>query len=524
MVPSKDVAPSPVRSTDDQPRTDVPLSLFLILAVAIGVRLFLLVQARATEEDFFITLRYAQHLAQGAGFVYNVGERVLGTTTPLYTLLLALFIRLDLNPILCGKLFGIAADALACAAVYRLGRAVDRPGCGILAAVCLALLPINLTWATKGMEVGIVASTAVWAWTFWAERRENSSWAAAALLVLLRIDGMALVLVLLIATLVRDRRLPSGGIALFALMLAPWLFFATLYFGSPIPASLQAKLIVYGYHLHQPFPRLREFVFLMTHNGYFLLMLGFLLALVFLSMNAAKRICVPKEALLLPAGIWILLYYGSMALSNVFLFGWYFVPPTPLYYLIAITGWDLTMEWLAARFPARLSRFHPLQPSLPAVSVLSILLCVLFVPKVLADLRRTQEIEDGMRIPIGLWLHVHARPTDTVMLEPIGYIGYYSGLRVLDTVALVSPEVLPLWKSSYLSPRHEMWLRFSPRWVLLRAGEWFGLQKEESTLPVSQRLPAHYRLAGAWKDPANPAVGIDFYLFERIENEQNGRR
>ncbi|MCB0187901.1 MAG: hypothetical protein KDE31_26715, partial [Caldilineaceae bacterium] len=40
-------------------------------------------------DDAFITYRYAENLATGQGFVYNAGERLLGTSTPLYTLLLA---------------------------------------------------------------------------------------------------------------------------------------------------------------------------------------------------------------------------------------------------------------------------------------------------------------------------------------------------------------------------------------------------------------------------------------------------
>src|SRR5450759_412222 len=41
-------------------------------------------------DDPFITYRYAANLQHGLGFVYNSGERVLSTTTPLFTILLAL--------------------------------------------------------------------------------------------------------------------------------------------------------------------------------------------------------------------------------------------------------------------------------------------------------------------------------------------------------------------------------------------------------------------------------------------------
>ncbi|MDQ6739848.1 MAG: hypothetical protein M3021_05655, partial [Actinomycetota bacterium] len=40
-------------------------------------------------DDSYITYRYAQNLPAGHGLVFNLGERVLSTTTPLYTLLLA---------------------------------------------------------------------------------------------------------------------------------------------------------------------------------------------------------------------------------------------------------------------------------------------------------------------------------------------------------------------------------------------------------------------------------------------------
>src|SRR3989337_1683613 len=42
-----------------------------------------------TIDDAYITFRYAQNLIAGEGLVYNPGEAVLGTTTPVYAVLLA---------------------------------------------------------------------------------------------------------------------------------------------------------------------------------------------------------------------------------------------------------------------------------------------------------------------------------------------------------------------------------------------------------------------------------------------------
>src|SRR5205085_5248997 len=84
-----DIVPSTPNTQPPTPNT-LSYSLLAVVLFAIAARLYLLITTHRTVEDFFITLRYAENIAHGAGFVYNAGERVLGTTTPLYTLYLAL--------------------------------------------------------------------------------------------------------------------------------------------------------------------------------------------------------------------------------------------------------------------------------------------------------------------------------------------------------------------------------------------------------------------------------------------------
>jgi hypothetical protein len=491
-------------------------ALLTVVALAIGLRLWLLFSVRATEEDFFITLRYAENIATGHGFAYNPGVPTLGTTTPLYTLLLALFVRLHLDPILGGKLCGIAADALACVGVFRLGRAVGRPGAGLAAAVCLAFAPTNLIWATKGMEVGIVAAATVWLWAFSAERRELPAWAAAAVLLLLRIDGTVTVALLLAAMVWRERRIPWRGLLLFACLTLPWLLYATVTFGSPLPLSLRAKLIVYGRMIPGHFPHLREFLSLMTHNPLGLLLVvgvGLFLVLMvqrWMGADKEKRAALwQREGLLFAPLVGIAIHYGAMALSRVFLFGWYFVPPTPIYYLVALTGWAMLLERLRPGLAAKADARAILLGTVLAGTAL----CGAVVPRVVSTLREGQRLEDDLRIPMGLWLRSHSAPTDRIMLEPIGYIGYYSRLPVIDVIALVSPEALDCYRPAFPSPRHELWHRFHPEWVLLRTGEWQELQRDEASLPASEHLDQSYSLAQTW--PYSPTENPSFYLFRR---------
>jgi hypothetical protein len=80
-------------------------------------------------------------------------------------------------------------------------------------------------------------------------------------------------------------------------------------------------------------------------------------------------------------------------------------------------------------------------------------------------------VEERVRKPLALALKQQAQPGDTVMLEPIGYIGYYSGLRVLDVIGLVSPQVVPFWKDDRREPLWEIARTYRPEWCVLRPAE-----------------------------------------------------
>src|SRR5690606_8741405 len=70
--------------------------LFLAAAAGLlGLLWLRFYQPPNTVDDAYITFRYARNIATGVGFVYNPGERVLGTTTPAYALLLALAARVS---------------------------------------------------------------------------------------------------------------------------------------------------------------------------------------------------------------------------------------------------------------------------------------------------------------------------------------------------------------------------------------------------------------------------------------------
>jgi hypothetical protein len=104
--------------------------------------------------------------------------------------------------------------------------------------------------------------------------------------------------------------------------------------------------------------------------------------------------------------------------------------------------------------------------------------------------RQQLEIEDNIRRPIGLWLKAKAQPGDTVFLEPIGYIGYYSGLKILDYPGLVAPEVVAA-RREHKAGFAELPLHLKPTWIIAREGELSRLNEIE-------QLRKDYAVAQVW--------------------------
>ncbi len=94
-----------------------------------------------------------------------------------------------------------------------------------------------------------------------------------------------------------------------------------------------------------------------------------------------------------------------------------------------------------------------------------------------------REIEDNHRKQIGLWLRQHASSkSDTVFLEPLGYIGFFSQLKMLDWPGLCAPEVVAAQKRLQTDSHPELILELCPDWLVLRAGEVPRIQQSHPQL------------------------------------------
>jgi hypothetical protein len=107
-----------------------------------------------------------------------------------------------------------------------------------------------------------------------------------------------------------------------------------------------------------------------------------------------------------------------------------------------------------------------------AVTGLILVQAGLFLAVTLQLRAQQRVIEWGLRREIGLELRRAARsPQETVFLEPLGYIGFYSGLAMRDTPGLCAPEVVALRRAGTRSMAGLV-AAVRPDWTVLRASEY----------------------------------------------------
>jgi hypothetical protein len=134
----------------------------------------------------------------------------------------------------------------------------------------------------------------------------------------------------------------------------------------------------------------------------------------------------------------------------------------------------------AKKYQARVS--SSAKTVLYATGVSFVLISTFLTAAVAYEMKLQQDIiENGNRKKIGYWLREHAAsPNETVFLECLGYIGYYSGMKMLDYPGLSSPEMVEARARLHTDNFAALIWTLQPEWLVLRPHEAEAVQE---TLP-----------------------------------------
>ncbi len=431
-------------------------------------------------EDYLITFRASLNLAAGHGLVFQPGERVHSFTSPLGTLLPALFALGGGEHVELRALWLLRAVSAAAfgAALWLVARLLRRDGFAPFAVGAAGLAWLldakTVDFSVNGMETAFVVLGVALSWRAFAAGAQL--WPAAlgcAALQWTRPDGWVYFAALAVAWLLvgtranwRERALTvARPIALAIALYLPWFVFAWAYYGSPVPHTILAKagnqvpgelaaqLALYPWRLlfgstplHDLFMPAYPFfggwpgALEVVSRG---LAVGAALAWLWPRLPAAARIAS------------LAFFLGGFYVAIIPLFPWYY----PGWSALAWIAWAglLHAAWTAwPRGPTRIAG------ALAVTLQAALLACTAWQMRVQQDL-----IENGHRREIGRWLRAQAAPGDRVFIEPLGYSGYYSGLKMLDFPGLASPEVVAVRRAGHRSMAQVI-ARLQPEWVVLR--------------------------------------------------------
>lgn len=446
----------------DRPR----YSMILVFVIAVVLRLAI---GAHPIDDAFITFRYARNFVNGDGLVYNLGDPVLGTSTPLWVLLLGSVSYLTGKEVpAVAVVLSALADGVSAVLLYCLGRRLELPE---WAAMCCGLVwavyPLSLHYAVGGMETSLVVMLLSGVFLSFLSGYDVLAIFLASLALLTRFDSAPVLLLVFLGAIIRSPRRIVSSLGVTMVIVVPWFVFSYLYYGTLLPQSLVAK--TQPIYLDLPQQNILQILY---HLGGILVggVLGLAARGIYV-LPMMQDIGVLLGAAVMVAGIWILgakraiylsgrwwavlgyvfvviLTYAFAGLRGGLVAEWYLVPLSPVYFLGVIGGWEyLTREG----FP----RFYPV-----AGWTGSFILVLLQI----AGLNLWRNPTAPPWQPRNIWTEreelyrrvaTQLQPVledgDVVAASEIGALGYYCECEILDTVGLVSPQAL----SYYPLPRED---------------------------------------------------------------------
>lgn len=437
-------------------------------------------------DDPFITYRYADNLSRGLGPVYNPGERVLSTTTPLFTLLLSALHPFWKNLHVPAIHLGALSLAVGGLCLWDLA---DQPKLKYARWAGLLFYPLfPLAASTLSNESTFYVALCLGAFASYRRQRYNQAALIAGLAALARPDGVLVAATLGLQYLWSHRLqhkrvrqwlagLPWKAVAIYLGMGLSWTIFAWIYYGSPIPASLYAKqqqAIVEG--SSRFLPGLLTILSWYAAWPYKFEALLALPGLVYglLRLPALRRLAA-----------WTGLYFISYSLLGVTRYFWYYAPLVPVFVLsfgLSLDGLELFLRrmvkgeidkelttevvttigrgrrglWVASR----------LLPGLLLVGLLGLQTDSLWETRLAAD----------PRLPIyraaGQWLNAHTPAETSVGTLEVGIIGYYAQRPMVDFAGLIQPAIATrLGQSgSYAESARWGFETYQPDYVVLHQG------------------------------------------------------
>ena len=500
----------------------------ILIGLVVFTTLFYALVTNNVWEDFFITFKYSKNLVDGNGLVYHPGERVHGFTSVINTLLPALYYWLSGKSLdVALWLYKISSIAALIFGVWFFLKEYKKINKNSFLLVLFFSLLFSfeakvIMFTTNGQEAGFMALFLLPSLIF-AFNGYEKNWAWAGIcwagLIYTRPDGVVYIILLVISSVAfghsrtKDefKAILKAGLFCGVLYL-PWFLGVWFYYGSPIPHTITAKasmgssFFIDIYFSIQSvlsnIPSVGPTVFQPAYHylggwPYWIKIYSLVIWLVSFCYWLIPS--TDRFGRFVSFVFSLLILYFSLLVFKGGIYPWY-LPPA------AILG---TFVLVSAVFELCKKLFSNQKHQNMAMYIIGLMFVfsstsIYFMT--VTQIRAQQNIiEFGNRLKIALWLKENVKPGDSVFLEALGYIGYFSNAKMMDWPGLVSREVVNAEKKKVAGEYESILKKTKPSWLVLRPNYYTNLSKSDwfndnykavKIFDVRDQLNKHKNLSG----------------------------
>jgi len=518
------------------PQPKIKILIYIALAlVTFGLSYYYISYAIALNhnpgfpfDDSWIHLTFAKNLAEYHSFSYFKSEMVTaGSTSPLFTILLAAGFLITNNEMILGYTLGILFLVLSTLFFCRLSSFEFLKE--NIYALIITLIFITDKWmnfiAGSGMETTMFILILLGCAYYYRRKKAIPFAVFLGLIFWTRPDGIAFIGALAAdyflfyklsekkENLFTKNDFVKAGIITGA-MLTAYFAMNMVLSGSLLPNTFTAKLTYYSPELRSrtDFLKLEVWQYF-TSGAYSMIFAGFSLSVVFILADLFRKRYNPN--LLYVIFIFSVIFIYWYKLPYAFRFGRYLMPLIPFLILLAGTGFrDF------AKFTGKYMKSRQI-----AIAVFILASGITLLWSLSGYIENKRNYADACKyildrqVAAAKWLQVNTTDADIIATHDVGAIGFYSGRKIVDIAGLVTPELIKklndkdylVTMTDYMKEKGVTYLAFFT--------QWYRIANQNPLFSTADYLPPE--VMEIYKFNHGETYIISRYINSRIMDAQN---
>jgi hypothetical protein len=442
-----------------EPAKNISYLIFAAIAIiSFGLSIYYLNFAKSANNGFgfplddpWIHLTFAKNLVDYHSFSYFKNEMATaGSTSPVYTLVLAAGYFVFKNEMVLSYILGIAFLIFSGMAFYKLSSAeFDKENYYALIFTSVFLLDKWMNFISlSGMETTMFIFTLLATAYFYKKRKAVPFAVFLGLILWGRPDGVIFIIAVALdyfianyfsktdksIKLFEKKELIKIGVVFGGIVILYFIMNLMLS-GSILPNTYTAKIVYYSEKSREFFLKVEVWEYF-TRGGYGIIMAGFLFSTLKMLYDLFKKKYNSNILYIAFAFGLVFVYWLKMPYAHRF--GRYMMPIIPFFILVAGLGYRDLIKLLGAYFKNRNFAIG-LYLFISALMIYYTFYYYSNGKKEYAD--ECKYIADR-QVAAAMWLKDNTKEGDVVATHDVGAIGFYCGRKIVDVAGLVTPELI----------------------------------------------------------------------------------